>query len=108
MQGQRWIDKLRAAGLMPAFIAAADGPASAPQPPDHVPPIVVFLASAAGAQISGKVFDAVANQVGVYAHPEVVRRVFKDATTGPWTQDELAQAIPSLLAGDLRAPHIQD
>ena len=107
VQGQKWIDKLQAAGLMPDFIAAADGGPPAPQPPDHVPPIVVFLASAAGAQISGKVFDAVANQVGVYAHPEVVRRVFKDATTGPWTQDELAQAIPGLLAGDLRAPHIE-
>jgi NAD(P)-dependent dehydrogenase (short-subunit alcohol dehydrogenase family) len=108
VQGQKWIDKLRAAGLIPDSPRTAEGSPPVQQPPDHVPPIVVFLASDAGAHVSGKVFDAVANQVGVYAHPEVVRRVFKDPTTGPWTQAELAQAIPALLAGDLRAPHVRD
>ena len=92
---------------MPDFTAAAEGPPPASQPPDHVPPIVVFLASDAGARISGKVFEAVANQVGVYRRPEVLRRVFKSATMGPWPQDELAQAIPGLLGGDLhRAAHL--
>jgi NAD(P)-dependent dehydrogenase (short-subunit alcohol dehydrogenase family) len=101
VQGQRWIDKLRDAGLMEDLLSSISGSGAAgdSEPPDHIPPIVVFLASDAAAKISGKVFEVRGNVVGVFAHPNIETRMVKDPAAGPWTHDELARAVPALIAG---------
>jgi NAD(P)-dependent dehydrogenase (short-subunit alcohol dehydrogenase family) len=108
VQGERWMQRLRDAGLLPPGNADVAIP-RLPEPPENVPPIVVYLASDAGASITGKVFEASGNVVGVYAHPEVVRRVAKDPVAGAWTQEELGRlVVSSLLTDGSRAPHVHD
>ncbi|MHB8466572.1 MAG: SDR family NAD(P)-dependent oxidoreductase [Acidimicrobiales bacterium] len=109
VQGQRWIDKLREAGLMEDFVSSMTGQSDGRdrEPADHIPPIVVFLASDAAASISGKVFEVTGNSIGVFAHPRVDARIAKDPDAGPWTQRELERLmLRSLLGGVTRPPHL--
>ncbi len=75
--------------------------------PRHVPPIVVYLASDAGAEVTGRVFRAGGGKLGVYAHPVETKIIFRDVQMGPWTFTELAEVLPrTLLQGETRAPHV--
>lgn len=75
--------------------------------PSHVPPIVVYLASDAGAGVTGLVFRTGGGKLGSYTHPVEGRTIFRDVQAGPWSYGELAQLLPrTLLQGETRAPHL--
>jgi len=106
VQGRTWLGRLEAAGVArPSFDPS--GPTALT--PDHVPPLAVYLASDEAGDISGMLFEAVGNTVGVYAHPAVVRRASKDAAAPPWTLDEVRRATrDTLLTDRARAPHLPE
>ncbi|MCU1345988.1 MAG: Short-chain dehydrogenase [Acidimicrobiia bacterium] len=101
IEGAQWMERVASRGFQPPG-AGEEAP-----PPEFVPPLVIYLASAAGASISGKVFDVGGTNVGVFPHAAVADVVSKPRSDGPWTQEELAAVIPGLLAstGD-RAPGV--
>ena len=76
-------------------------------PPEFVPTLVIFLASAAASAISRKVFDVAGTMVGVYPHPAVTNTITKSRDDGPWTRAQLAALVPKLLASSgERAPSV--
>ncbi|MBN9108363.1 MAG: SDR family NAD(P)-dependent oxidoreductase [Pseudonocardia sp.] len=97
---------LQARGLMGATRAAVKEPRA---DPSLVAPMVVYLASDAAAEISGRVFRVGGPKIGIYGHPSEERTVFRDETDGPWPYDQLAALLPrTLLAGGAsRAPHLR-
>ncbi len=101
IEGAQWMERVASRGYVPPGVGE-----EAP-PPEFVPAIVIFLASAAGAAITGKVFDVGGTTVGVYSHPAVVDTIAKRREDGPWTQDQLAALIPTLLSSSgERAPGV--
>jgi NAD(P)-dependent dehydrogenase (short-subunit alcohol dehydrogenase family) len=101
VEGAQWMERVASRGFVPP------GAGEAAPPPEFVPPLVVFLASDAGAPISGKVFDVGGGHVGVYAHPVAATNLDKDPSDGPWTHSELASALlPALNATGERAPGV--
>ncbi|AEY86229.1 Short-chain dehydrogenase [Streptomyces hygroscopicus subsp. jinggangensis 5008] len=72
-----------------------------------VAPIVVYLASAAAAEVTGCVFRAGGGKIGIYSHPVETRTIFRDEQNGPWSHDELVDLLPrTVLANGSKAPHI--
>jgi hypothetical protein len=63
--------------------------------PDHIAPLICFLASEAAAKISGSVFSVGGNNIGLYSEPEIVRSLTKPGD--PWTVAELEQLAPRAL-----------
>jgi NAD(P)-dependent dehydrogenase (short-subunit alcohol dehydrogenase family) len=101
VEGAQWMERVASRGFVPP------GAGEAAPPPEFVPPLVVFLASDAGRDISGKVFDVGGGHIGVYPHPAALTNVDKDPADEPWTQDELSEALlPALRAVGERAPGV--
>jgi NAD(P)-dependent dehydrogenase (short-subunit alcohol dehydrogenase family) len=92
VQGERWREKVAAAGIPAPVMPPAPTALSA----DYVPPMVVYLASDAAAGITGQIFEVIGTTVGIYDRPDVVRRVSTDPASGPWTYDGLVAAVPQL------------
>lgn len=67
-----------------------------PGPADHVPPIVVYLASDHAANITGRIFGASQGRVAIYAEPKETARLYKDDGS-MWTPEELVQLVPEKL-----------
>ena len=63
--------------------------------PEHIPPIVVYLATDHAANINGQVFHAEAGRIGIYNEPVEVRAVYKP--DGIFTMDELINVVPKTL-----------
>ncbi|MEV4604387.1 SDR family NAD(P)-dependent oxidoreductase [Amycolatopsis sp. NPDC049253] len=75
--------------------------------PELVAPVVVYLATDAAADVTGRVFRAGGGKIGVYSHPVEMRTVFRDETTGPWPLAELVDLLPrTVLADGSKAPHL--
>ncbi len=55
-------------------------------------PFLIYLATAAAANISGSVFNVGGNGIGLYSESEIVRNLVKFGD--PWTVDELMQQAP--------------
>lgn len=63
--------------------------------PEHIPPIIVYLATDQAANVNGQVFHAEAGRVGIYNEPVEVRAIYK--AEGILTTDELINAVPQTL-----------
>jgi 3-oxoacyl-[acyl-carrier protein] reductase len=67
--------------------------------PEYVAPFICYLASDAGANISGSVFTVGGNTISMYSEPVNSNNITKFGK-GPWTMEELMQQVPrGLLAG---------
>jgi NAD(P)-dependent dehydrogenase (short-subunit alcohol dehydrogenase family) len=70
-----------------------------PLAPEHVAPLVTFLAGPGGASINGEVF-VVHGGVAAVMDPPTVREVFRARDGDMWTLDSVADAIGSSFSGD--------
>jgi NAD(P)-dependent dehydrogenase (short-subunit alcohol dehydrogenase family) len=67
-------------------------------PPDFVAPIVAYLGTDAAAGVTARVFEVRGNRVGLWQGPVEARMAFRESEPlEPWTVDELATVVPSLL-----------
>jgi 3-oxoacyl-[acyl-carrier protein] reductase len=67
--------------------------------PEYIAPFICYLASDAGANISGSVFSLGGNSIGMYSEPQLANNLTK-YDNKPWTVEELMQQAPrGLLAG---------
>ena len=71
--------------------------------PQHIAPIVAWLASEAAAGISGEIFHTARGGVAIMQQPLVIRQFEK--SSGVWSLDELDQVVPQLVAA--RAANIE-
>jgi NAD(P)-dependent dehydrogenase (short-subunit alcohol dehydrogenase family) len=88
----------RARTAMTADLMGPPPPADAVDPlaPEHVAPLVVYLASPAAEAINGEVF-VVHGGVAAVMEPPRVRAVFRsDALDGMWTLDSVGRALAGL------------
>jgi NAD(P)-dependent dehydrogenase (short-subunit alcohol dehydrogenase family) len=75
---------------------SADGEAD-PLAPEHVAPLVTWLASPAAGHVTGQVFVAYGGFVGLMGGPPLRHRV--DAPTGHWDPEALGKALDEELGG---------
>jgi len=70
--------------------------------PEHIAPLVAYLATDAAANINGRTFLVTGGQIGLYSEPAIINSIFKD---GFWTVKELVDVMPkSLTQGFPSAP----
>ncbi|MGD0795337.1 MAG: SDR family NAD(P)-dependent oxidoreductase [Dehalococcoidales bacterium] len=89
-----WIGRRLGDGGTPSFVAPT---------PDYIAPFICYLASDAGAGISGSVFALGGNSIGLYSEPVIARNLVKFGE-GPWTLDELMQQAPRGLFTGYQSP----
>jgi len=67
--------------------------------PEYITPFICYLASDAGANVSGSVFSLGGNTIGMYSEPQLANNLTK-FDSKPWTVEELMQQAPrGLFAG---------
>jgi len=71
-----------------------------PPPPEHVPAIVLYLATDDAANLNGQIFGASRGRVALYSWPGEFKGLYKD---GVWTMEELARRIPSVFGNGYRS-----
>jgi len=81
------------------LMGAAPQGAVDPLAPEHVAPLVTYLAGPAAASINGEVF-VVHGGVAAVMDPPRVRTVFHAADSGMWTLESVAEAIGPAFSGD--------
>jgi len=70
--------------------------------PEHIAPIVLYLATDEAANITGKVFRCGGGAVALYAEPNELKGIYKDYKKhGVWTLDELVELMPQTLAEEM-------
>ena len=69
-----------------------------PPGPEHIPAVVLYLATDEATNINGQVIGASRGRVALYSWPTEIKGLYKD---GVWTLDELVQRIPTTLAQGL-------
>jgi NAD(P)-dependent dehydrogenase (short-subunit alcohol dehydrogenase family) len=94
----------RARTAMTADVFGEDqsGKAVDPYSPEHVAPVVAYLASPAAERITGQVMVVYGGMVAVVAAPVVEERF--DASGDLWTADDLDKQLGGFFAG--RDPHV--
>ncbi len=63
--------------------------------PEHIPPIVVYLATDEAGYINGRSFFINGNNIGFYTEPQITSQINKEKDF--WTLDELLKAVPEQL-----------
>ena len=71
--------------------------------PQHIAPIVAWLASEASAGVTSEIFHTARGGVAIMQQPLVIKQFTK--TSGVWSLDELDQVVPQLVAA--RAANIE-
>jgi NAD(P)-dependent dehydrogenase (short-subunit alcohol dehydrogenase family) len=69
-----------------------------PPPPEHIPPIILYLSTEQARYINGHVFGASRGRVALYSNPTEIKGLYKE---GKWTLEDLIDRIPSSLAQGL-------
>ncbi len=70
-----------------------------PPGPEHIPAIVLYLATDEAANINGQVLGASRGRVALYSWPTEVTGLYKD---GVWTLEELTRLVPGSLDRDIK------
>jgi 3-oxoacyl-[acyl-carrier protein] reductase len=89
-----WIGRGPGSGGTPRFITPT---------PDYIAPFICYLASDAGAGISGSVFSLGGNSIGLYSDPVIARNMTKFGEH-PWTVEEIIQQSPRGLFTGYQSP----
>ncbi len=71
--------------------------------PEFVAPFVCYLASDAGKDISGSIFQLGGNGIGMYSEPYISHNLTKPGPD-PWTVEELMQQVPMGLLQGYKTP----
>lgn len=66
--------------------------------PDDVAPVIVYLASAASAEVTGQAIAAGGDRIALWTHPTEVAERFQ---AGGWSPEEVADAFAGPLKGEL-------
>ncbi len=66
--------------------------------PEHIAPVVVWLATEEAANVNGATFFISSNDIGIYAEPAVTQKITK--AEGFWTVDELVAITPKELTNN--------
>ncbi|WP_308819415.1 SDR family NAD(P)-dependent oxidoreductase [Pseudonocardia alni] len=66
--------------------------------PDDVAPVIVYLASAASAEVTGQAIAAGGDRIALWTHPT---EVAEQLHAGGWAPDEVAEAFAGPLKGEL-------
>ena len=69
-----------------------------PPGPEHIPGIVLYLATDEASGVNGQVFGASRGRVALYSRPTKLKGLYKD---GVWTLKDLVQHFPSSLGQDM-------
>jgi NAD(P)-dependent dehydrogenase (short-subunit alcohol dehydrogenase family) len=95
-RGRAHWERLYKAGLITRqiFEESCDPPG-----PEHIPGIVLYLATDAAAGINGQVLGASRGRVAIYSWPTETKGLYKQ---GVWTMEELAALVPSSLAAEVK------
>lgn len=72
---------------------------SDPPGPEHIPAVVLYLATDEAANINGQVIGASRGRVALYSWPTEIKGLYKD---GIWTPEELMELIPTTLIQGLQ------
>jgi NAD(P)-dependent dehydrogenase (short-subunit alcohol dehydrogenase family) len=65
--------------------------------PEYVPPIAVYLASGAAADINGQVFHIERGRVSIYSAPVETLAIYKTTEDGMFRVEELEEFVPKTL-----------
>jgi 3-oxoacyl-[acyl-carrier protein] reductase len=71
--------------------------------PDYIAPFICYLASDAGANVSGSVFSLGGNTISMYSEPILANNLTK-YDSKPWTVEEIIQQAPRALFAGYRPP----
>ncbi|MER7433361.1 SDR family oxidoreductase [Pseudonocardia alni] len=66
--------------------------------PDDVAPVIVYLASAASAEVTGQAIAAGGDRIALWTHPTEIAEQFH---AGGWSPEEVAEAFAGPLKGEL-------
>ena len=73
--------------------------------PEYFAPFIVYLASDAAADINGCIFVASRATIGIWNHPQIVRKLSRDwETEDKWGIDDLEKLVPQELLVDYVNP----
>jgi NAD(P)-dependent dehydrogenase (short-subunit alcohol dehydrogenase family) len=70
-----------------------------PPGPEHIPPVIVYLATEEAANITGQMIGTTRGRVALYSWPTEIKGLYKE---GVWTPEELMQLVPRTFAQDLK------
>lgn len=65
--------------------------------PEFVPPMAVYLASDAAANINGQIFHIEKGRVGIYSQPVETLAIYKTTENGMFGVEELEENVPKIL-----------
>ena len=75
--------------------------------PDHMAPLIVYLATDEARDISGQLFHVNPGEVGIFPRP-IQQQSVAVRKMGKWTVDELSEAIPPMIPQQGPPPELPD